>query len=197
MLTYENGTPLHRRLQAGQVQALAEDNVRALFETTIDFLEDNGYFQYEISNFARIGEDKEMHISRHNLKYWTLVPYIGLGPSAHSFIERQRYWNVSSVGQYIEAIESDKLPVSEKEVLSLEQQMIEAIYLGLRMTRGIDLVGFKEKFRIDFIKTFKEIISDLEKRNYIKVIKNHCALTQQGRAFLDSITSMFISCEAF
>ena len=197
MLTYENGTPLHSRLQAGQVQALAEDNVRALFETTIDFLEDNGYFQYEISNFARIGEDKEMHISRHNLKYWTRVPYIGLGPSAHSFIERQRYWNVSSVGQYIEAIESDKLPVSEKEVLSLEQQMIEAIYLGLRMTRGIDLVGFKEKFRIDFIKTFKEIISDLEKRNYIKVIKNHCALTQQGRAFLDSITSMFISCEAF
>lgn len=193
MLTYENGTPLHRRLQAGQVQALADDSVRTLFETTIDFLEDHKYFQYEISNFAKIGEDKETHVSRHNLKYWTLVPYIGLGPSAHSFIEQQRYWNVSSVGPYTEAIESDNLPVSEKEVLSLEQQMIETIYLGLRMTIGIDSVGFKEKFGINFFEKFKEIISDLEKRNYIKVIKNHCALTQQGRAFLDSITSMFIT----
>ena len=193
MLTYENGTPLHSRLQAGQVQALPDDNVRTLFETTIDFLEGHKYFQYEISNFAKIGEDKETHVSRHNLKYWTLVPYIGLGPSAHSFIKRQRYWNVSSVGPYLEAIESDNLPVSEKEVLSLEQQMIETIYLGLRMTRGIDLVGFKEKFGINFFKAFKEIIPDLEKRNYIKVIKNHCVLTQQGRAFLDSITSMFIT----
>ena len=193
MLTYEKGTPLYNGLKVGHVQPLAEDNVRALFETTIDFLEDHKYFQYEISNFARIGKDKEPHVSRHNLKYWTRVPYIGLGPSAHSFVEPQRYWNVSSVGPYIEAIESGRLPVADREVLSGEQQMIETIYLGMRMTAGIDLIGFKAKYGIDFIKTYKAVISDLAERNYIEVKNSRCALTRPGRAFLDSITSMFVT----
>ena len=196
MLTYEKGTPLYGDLKDGRVQPLAEDNVRTLFETTIDFLEVQKYFQYEISNFARIGKDGKPHISRHNLKYWTLVPYIGLGPSAHSFVELQRFWNVSSVRSYLAAIESGRLPVAEKEVLSAEQQMIEAIYLGLRMTHGIDLVGFKEKFGIDFIEAYKEMVSDLEKRGCIEVDKHNCALTRQGRAFLDSITHMFVSHDA-
>jgi oxygen-independent coproporphyrinogen-3 oxidase len=193
MLTYEKGTPLHSSREDGRVQPLAEDNVRTLFETTIDFLEDHKYFQYEISNFARIGNDGKPNISRHNLKYWTLAPYIGLGPSAHSFIEPRRYWNVSSVDSYMEAIESGQLPLEDKEVLTGEQQMIEAIYLGLRMTSGIDLVGFKAKFGIDFIKAFKEVITDLAERNYIAVKNNRCALTRQGRAYLDSITSMFVA----
>ena len=197
MLAYENGTPLQRRLKKGRFKALTEDKVRALFDATIEFLEGHGYFQYEISNFARMeksrrGKNAETNVSRHNLKYWTLAPYIGLGPSAHSFIEAQRCWNVSSLDQYIEVVQSGRLPVKEKEKLSCEQQMIEAIYLGLRMTRGIDLAGFKNKFRIDFIDTFKQLTSDLKKDNYIAVSKNHCALTRQGRAFLDSICSMFV-----
>ena len=191
MLTYENGTPLQRDLESGRVQPLAEKNVRALFEATVGFLEDHQYFQYEISNFARIRKDGEPCVSRHNLKYWTRVPYIGLGPSAHSFVEPQRYWNVSDVEKYIAAIESGRLPVAETEVLSQEQQIIEVIYLGLRMTRGIDLAGFKKKFRIDFMDNFKELTSDLKKRNYIIVSKDYCALTRQGRPFLDGISAMF------
>jgi len=156
MLTYEKGTPLHSGLKAGRVQPLADDNIRALFETTIEFLEDHGYFQYEISNFARIGKESETHVSRHNLKYWTRAPYIGLGPSAHSFIEPQRYWNVSIVDKYIEAIESGRLPVADREVLSEEQQLIEGIYLGLRMTRGIDLVWFRENLELILLRHLKK-----------------------------------------
>jgi oxygen-independent coproporphyrinogen-3 oxidase len=193
MLTYEKGTPLHSGLKDGRVQPLAEDNVSALFEATIDFLEDHKYFHYEISNFARIGDDGKPHVSRHNLKYWTFAPYIGLGPSAHSFVEPQRFWNVSDVRSYIAAIESGRLTVAEKEVLTEEQQMIESIYLGLRMTVGIDLVGFKAKFGIDFIKAFEEIITDLAERNYIEVNNSRCALTRQGRVYLDSIASMFVT----
>ena len=197
MLTYEKGTPLYSDLKDKRVQPLAEDNARTLFETTIDYLEYHKYFQYEISNFARIGNDGKPHISKHNLKYWTLVPYIGLGPSAHSFVEPQRYWNVSSVSSYIAAIESGRLPVAEKEVLSEQQQMIEAIYLSLRMTAGIDLVGFKAKYGIDFMETFKGEISDLEERNYIELKNSRCALTRRGRALLDSITSMFVARDIF
>jgi oxygen-independent coproporphyrinogen-3 oxidase len=100
---------------------------------------------------------------------------------------------VSAVDRYIEVIESGRLALSEREVLSQEQQMIEAIFLGLRMTDGIDLGRFKEKFGINFIEAYKEILSDLEKRDYIEVDKHNCALTRQGRVFLDSITQMFVS----
>jgi len=193
MLTFENETPMMSDLKHGRFQPLSEDRVRVLFETTIEFLEDNGYFQYEISNFAMLQEDRETNVSKHNLKYWTLVPYIGLGPSAHSYIELQRCWNVSNLDQYIKEIESGGLPVADKEVLSIEQQRIEAIYLGLRMTRGIDLAFFKKKFGVDFIETFKDVTSDLEKSNYIEVRRSRCALTRQGRAFLDSIASKFIT----
>jgi oxygen-independent coproporphyrinogen-3 oxidase len=100
---------------------------------------------------------------------------------------------VSNVDSYINAIESGQLPVDDKEVLTQDQQMIEAIYLGLRMTAGIDLAGFRAKFGIDFIKTFKEVIADLAERNYIAVENSRCALTRQGRVYLDSITTMFVT----
>ncbi len=193
MLTCENGTPMHSDLKLGRFQPMSENEIRVLFETTIEFLEDNGYFQYEISNFAMIEEDREANVSKHNLKYWTLAPYMGLGPSSHSYIKSQRSWNVSSLDQYIKKIESGALPVADKELLTIEQQRIEAIYLGLRMTRGIDLALFRKKFGVDFMETFKEVTSALEKDNYIEVTKNRCALTRQGRAFLDSITSLFIA----
>ena len=192
MLSYENETPLQSDLDSGRIQPLAEEDVRALFDATIDFLADHQYFQYEISNFARIGKDGKPCVSRHNLKYWTRVPYIGLGPSAHSFVEPQRSWNVASVAEYIAVIESGRLPLDEREVLTQEQQMIEFVYLGLRMTRGIDLTAFKKKFHIDFVDAYKELISDLKKRNYITVSNDYCALTRQGRAFLDGISAMFV-----
>ena len=192
MLTYEKGTPHHRGLKAGRIEPLADANMRSLFETTIDFLENHGYFQYEISNFAMIEDGRETNVSKHNLKYWTRVPYIGLGPSAHSFIEPQRYWNISSVGTYIETIKSGRLPVAEREVLTQEQEMIEAIYLGLRMTQGIDSVWFRQKFGINFFETFKDVIAHLEKMKFIKAGATHTALTRQGRAFLDRIASLFV-----
>ncbi len=117
---------------------------------------------------------------------------MGLGPSAHSFIEPQRYWNVSSIDTYIDAIEFDRLPIAEREVLTREQEMIEAIYLGLRMTQGIDTVWFRQKWGINFLETFKDVIADLEKRNLIKADVSHIALARQGRAFLDSIAEMFV-----
>ncbi|MGD8304485.1 MAG: radical SAM family heme chaperone HemW [Desulfobacterales bacterium] len=193
MLTYEKGTPLHGDLKSGRIQALPDDQGRALFEATIEFLEDNGFFQYEISNFARQAKPPASHISRHNVKYWTRAPYVGLGPAAHSFINSRRSWNVSNLAPYLTAIESGQTPVAGKEALTVEQEMIEAIYLGLRMTPGIDLIWFKKKFGIDFLETYNEIISDLEKSNYIEVVNDHCALTRRERVYLDSIAAMFVA----
>jgi oxygen-independent coproporphyrinogen-3 oxidase len=194
MLTREPGTPLDKEVAAGRVRLAGEDTLRGLFETTIAYLSDHGFWHYEISNFARRAEnDGSPWISRHNSKYWSLAPYIGLGPSAHSFMEPERCWNHKSMENYIRGLHKGKLPVAGKEILTREQLLMEAIYLGFRTTPGIDLAGFKEKFGIDFLKIFAGIVNDFEKQGFLKVSKTRCGLTVRGMALLDSITAAFTS----
>jgi oxygen-independent coproporphyrinogen-3 oxidase len=198
MLTCEPGTPLDKNRQKGRFQPLSESQVSELFETTMSFLSSHGYVQYEISSFAlarsdRIStENSEPNQSRHNQKYWSFVPYIGLGPSAHSFIELHRRWNHPSVKKYIHKLTAGKLPLEGKETLSLKQLMIEAVYLGLRQTKGISVDAFDKKFGVSFKAMFGEITTSLEEKRLIKYSQNRCALTPRGMLFLDSIVTMFI-----
>ena len=99
-----------------------------------EFLTDKGYLHYEISNFAR----KPEYICRHNRKYWHHVPYLGLGPSAHSFQGGRRWWNVRSVREYCRALKTGAAPVEEKEILSPAQADLESVALGLRTQAGFD-----------------------------------------------------------
>jgi oxygen-independent coproporphyrinogen-3 oxidase len=192
MLTCESGTPLHRNLQSGRYHPLNDRMVRALFDLTMDYLKAHGYLHYEISNYARkTGKDSPSRMSRHNLKYWTFAPYLGLGAGAHSFIEPQRSWNYSNVERYIRNLESGQPPVEEAEVLSSEQLITEAVYLGFRTIRGIDLGEFKQKFGLDFLQVFKETINELENEGLLQKQPDHIALSRKGLAFLDSVVSMF------
>lgn len=197
MLTCEPGTPLDKNRQEGRFQPLSERQVSELFETTLSFLSSHGYVQYEISNFALARSDRistqnsEPNQSRHNQKYWSFVPYIGLGPSAHSFIELQRCWNHPSVKKYIHKLAAGRLPLEGKETLSLKQLMIEAVYLGLRQTKGISVDDFDKKFGVSFKAMFGEITTSLEEKGLIKYYQNRCALTPRGMLFLDSIAAMF------
>jgi oxygen-independent coproporphyrinogen-3 oxidase len=194
MLTCESGTPLDREVKTGRIHLAAEGRVLDLFDTAIHFLTNHDFLHYEVSNFARMaGPNHEPRTSRHNLKYWSFAPYIGLGPSAHSFIEPERYWNHRSVATYVRQIEAGKSATAEIERLTKEQMMIEAIYLGFRTTRGIDLDMFKARFDISFSQTFDKTIAELETRGMIKLSERHCALTRTGLPFLDSIASMFTS----
>jgi oxygen-independent coproporphyrinogen-3 oxidase len=194
MLTCESGTPLDREVKTGRIHLAAEGRVLDLFDTAIHFLTNHDFLHYEVSNFARMaGPNHEPRTSRHNLKYWSFAPYIGLGPSAHSFIEPERYWNHRSVATYVRQIEAGKSATAEIERLTKEQMVIEAIYLGFRTTRGIDLDMFKAKFDISFSQTFDKTIAELETRSMIKLRERHCALTRTGLPFLDSIASMFTS----
>jgi len=194
MLTCESGTPLDRDVKAGRIHLAAEGIVLDLFHTTIDFLTECSFLHYEVSNFARMaGPDSESRTSRHNLKYWSFAPYIGLGPSAHSYLEPERYWNHRSVATYVRQIEAGKSAMAEKERLTQEQMMIEAIYLGFRTIRGVDLDVFKTKFDLSFTQTFDKTIAELETRGMIKMSVRYCALTRKGLVYIDSIASMFIS----
>ena len=198
MLTFEPGTPLDEDRRNGRFDPLPDDGICELYETTRTFLKDRGYVQYEISNFAHTHSGKsqtsppEDNQSRHNLKYWSCVPYVGLGPSAHSFIEPERFWNYSSVKKYIVDLAKGELPLGGKETLNPEQLMTEAIYLGLRQTKGISTAFFNNKFGQNFNALFKDIIKDLEEKRLVKSSHDRCALTPKGMLLLDSIAAAFI-----
>jgi len=198
MLSFEPGTTMHKDLKNSVFNPLPDHLVCELFETTQSVLNANEYVQYEISNFAREVIDEsgiksaQSNISQHNSKYWNFSPYIGLGPSAHSFIEPQRFWNHSNVKTYIQELSTGRLPRAGKESLSREQLMIEAVYLGLRQAKGIDVEAFDKKFGVNFEKIHAETIADLRKKGLMEFSLDRCALTPKGMLYLDSIATQFI-----
>ena len=131
-MTFEEGTPFGRLKQKGSVIPADEETERRFFLLTSRLLEGHGFIHYEISNFAR-----EKSRSRHNSKYWRHVPYLGLGPSAHSFDGRRRWWNTRSVKEYCRALEKSVKPVEGSEVLTEEQFHLERVYLGMRTRDGL------------------------------------------------------------
>jgi len=187
MLTYESGTRLTQKMEKGIFSPLEEESSGNLFEFTVNFLESKGYAQYEISNFARSPELQSLH----NRKYWSFAPYIGLGPAAHSFLPPQRRWNCRSVTAYIDLLKQNILPEAGKEFLTSEQQMLEAVYLGLRKKEGILIREFEKRFAVCFDDLFGELRKELKKKGFLETDAARCALSVPGMRFLDSITSLF------
>jgi len=193
VLTYEEGTPLHKDRQQGRLQPMDEARVADLFRTTHTFLRANRYDAYKISNFERVDPGGgNANRSRHNQKYWTYAPYLGFGPSAHSFIDPVRHWNVRDVGMYIEEIRSGRLPHAEEEVLSRGQQIMEWIYLGLRRTDGIPVDRFNNRFGADFFADFCEDIEHFKAKGLMVADETTCSLTPEGMLLLDSIIHRLI-----
>ena len=132
-LTLEGPTVFGRRLARGQMQAVAEDLSADMMARVWQRLEAAGFEGYEISNYALPGR-----ASQHNSNYWHGVPYLGLGPSAHSYDGRVRSWNVRSNGGYVQAITAGRLP-REHETLTPANRHNERLMTGLRLSEGIAL----------------------------------------------------------
>lgn len=133
-LTVEPGTPLARWRARGEAREAPEESFEEEFLAAHNRLAAAGYEHYEVSNYARPGER-----SRHNSAYWARVPYLGLGPSAHSFDGRARWWNVAAYAEWLRTVDLAGDPVAEREVLTEEQSDAERTYLGLRTTHGMEL----------------------------------------------------------
>jgi oxygen-independent coproporphyrinogen-3 oxidase len=153
------------------------------FIKTAEMLEDAGYVHYEVSNFAR-----DMTLaSRHNQKYWDHTPYLGLGPSAHSFAANQRWWNYRSVDCYIAALKSGHLPVEASEGLTMEQLQLEALYLGLRTKRGIHLKDYAARYCLDLLARKGDRLTTLQDEGLIAIEDGHLYPTRAGLAVADSL----------
>jgi oxygen-independent coproporphyrinogen-3 oxidase len=183
-LTLESKTPLGKRYQAGELSIPGEELQYEFFMKTSQFLEDVGYIHYEVSNFARGIE----FTSRHNQKYWSHSPYLGLGPAAHSFQNNRRWWNHRSIDQYLAVINAGNLPVEETEVLTMEQLQLEALYLGLRTKRGISLQNFKNSYDYDLFAEKREILDKLQQEGFMSIRDDHLYPTPNGFAVADSLS---------
>ena len=197
-LTYEKGTPLESRKATGLVHPLDDDTVADFFEITQNFLGENNYEQYEIANYARLGrggllgQAEKSFRSRHNQKYWTSAPYIGIGPSAHSFVEPERRWNVADIRSYISRLQQDVLPIEEIEILTDDERLTESLYLGLRTVEGIDIRRLEKTFDLDFRDCYTHALDDLIMQGMLELTETRCALTRKGMRYLDGVVDLLL-----
>lgn len=140
-LSLEPGTPLHGSVSRRERAKPSEEICREMYQIAHDALTDAGYLHYEVSNYA-LGEGS---ISLHNSSYWDNSPYIGLGPSAHSFDGKcLRSWNTSDIDGYLTLLGEGKLPEEGRETLAPEDMAMEMLMLGLRCWRGVDMNPVRE-----------------------------------------------------
>ncbi len=180
-LTISKGTLFWGLKEKGRLQPLTEFEEEDLFLTTSKFLENRGYLHYEISNFAR----EEKYFSRHNQKYWRREPYLGLGPSAHSFQENRRWWNVGSLNRYCRALEEEKIPLEGQEELTDEQVLLELISLGLRTKAGLYLDQLEGKLNLE------KILPRLIDKGWASISGSHLVPTVRGFLVADRLPLLF------
>jgi len=188
MLTYEPGTQMENNLISGRFRPLPDKAVGQLYELTVRYLADSGLDQYEVSNFSTSRKTR----SRHNQKYWTHAPYMGLGPAAHSMIGNRRSWNVRSLETYLRRIGQGQLPIEETEELDRRQLMMETLYLRLRCVDGISITDFERQFDLDFKQLFDSAISMVAADGFLEIINDQCRLTRKGMLFADGVAARFI-----
>lgn len=186
-LIFEPGTGFYKKMQQGKLKPLEDDREASYYKMASDTLEAEGYLHYEISNFSR-GQE---HICQHNQIYWNHHPYLGLGPSAHSFLNNQRQANKRSLAIYINDLAKGQLPIGFQEDLTDEDLMFEYIFLNLRMRDGIDLTDFQSRFGIDYGDKFSTKIQYLSDNNFIEMDGHHLRLSERGWMLADSISTYF------
>lgn len=187
-LTYEEGTRIYELLQAHRIREVDEESSVRFFSTLIDTLGAAGYEHYEISNFCRPGKH-----SRHNTSYWKGIPYLGCGPSAHSFNTHTREWNVASLEEYMHGIETDRRKF-ETEYRDRATCYNECIMTCIRTRWGVPLKYVEQKFGTEMWQYCMDMATPHLESGKLKIEDNHLCLTREGIFISDGIISdlMFI-----
>ena len=180
-MTIEGRTVFSKRREKGDLFPLSDEEERIFFIETSQVLEAAGYMHYEVSNFARAAHLR----SRHNRKYWDHTPYLGLGPSAHSFSGQTRWWNGRSIRKYCAALEAGGLPVEGSENLTQEQIRLETLALGLRTTDGVDM-GV-----IPRTPEFLAMLERLRKEGLVRLERERVVPTREGFLVADALPGCF------
>ncbi len=182
-LTIEPDTAFGRRLQKGTFVAPPEEFVAQQFERLLAQLRTHGYEQYEISNFCQPGRE-----SRHNANYWRGVPYLGLGPSAHSFDGRSRQYAVANNPQYVTAVLEEGQVPATVELLTPLDQANEYLLTTLRTSRGCDLAYLRDTLGLNILGERAEYLASLTAQGMATLSGDVLRLTDAGKLLADHIT---------
>ena len=182
-LTVEPKTQLHYQILNKTVPNVSENNSAEQFSVLMNQMSKNGYEHYEISNFCKPGA-----YSKHNSSYWKKDRYLGLGPSAHSFYDNKRLWNVSNNTQYIKSLKVNSLPLQE-ETLTLENRYNEYVMTSLRTIWGCSIPIIQKDFSNELAVYFRKEINEYVKENYVFVKNEVYYLSESGKLLADKITA--------
>lgn len=186
-LQIEAGTPLYTAWENGAL-ALPDDGLTdAMYDFLAEELPAAGFFRYEISNYAKSGCE-----SRHNLSYWRDVPYLGIGASAHSYLNGVRYANLFDVQAYIDCIESGGSPRHMEREAERTAHMEEVAFLSLRMREGISKARFQETFHASLDAVYGAVIRRCVERGLLAETATHIHLTPSGMKYGNQVFSAFL-----
>jgi len=173
-LTLERGTELSRGVAEGSLVLPSEDEAAKMYVHGGDFLEEQGYLHYEISNFARMG-----YASRHNQGYWQGKDYLGLGPSAVSTIDGRRWENPASVAGYADTAKTRKWG-EDAEELTQEVRAKELLMLALRTSQGMKLSEYRRLTGRDLVAAEGKLLGALRQKGLVRIKDGNLKLTRQG-----------------
>ena len=188
LLEVHQGTPLANHIKSGLQPQPDGDLAAEMYEVMLDRAVGEGYEHYEISNLCLPGL-----AARHNTKYWTAAPYYGFGCSAHSYDGGSRRWaNERDLSQYINLIESDHSPVVEDRQLSADELRAEAVFLGMRMMRGIVVDQYYKRFGVDIRQEHATDLARFHDAGLIEVNDDLIKLTKAGALLSNEVFVAFI-----
>lgn len=183
-LTVEPKTALEKWIENGKIRSPEETEQNQEFYYMKDFLKDNGFDHYEISNFGKPG----FH-SKHNSAYWKSEPYLGIGPSAHSYNgSMERSWNIANNPIYIKNLNQNILPI-EKEILTEKDRFNEMIMIGLRTIWGVDLNRINQNFSSEVIDYLNQEIKSKIESGILKIENNYLKIPEKHWFLADGIAS--------
>lgn len=188
-LQLEEGTAFFKEFERGEFTEVSDEIDRATYHAGAKFLKEKGYEHYEISNFSKHGYE-----SRHNLKYWEMTPYLGLGLGASSFIDNNRIMNVCSLDEYFEFNGKGLAPSAEAHENSEHDNVAEAVFTGLRKVEGIryeDVLGSYEEFWEYYSDVFEKA-REYEREGKLVIGEDGMRLTDEGIDISNSIMELFV-----
>lgn len=183
-LKIEEGTVFKKLFDENRLELPDDEEDRKMYHLAIELLESYDIKQYEISNFSKPGYE-----CKHNLIYWNNEEYVGLGVSAHSYLNKCRYSNENNINEYINCINSNHYPVKTKEIKDIEDEIAETVFLNLRLNKGLGIQYFKNRFNISIFEVYGDKIEKLVKLGLLSIDKNYIRLTSYG---MDISNQVFI-----
>lgn len=186
-LIIEEGTRLHELVHSGTVILPDDETMRTMFLSAVAMLAESGFEQYEISSFAREGFK-----CRHNLAYWTGKDYLGVGPSAASYVHPLRWKNVPDIDRYLTDIAKSGKAVFEIDDVTPDAELREFVMLSLGLSQGLDLAEYKKRFNADFVSVHRDILDLYHSLGLLNYDSVSVRLTPAGMFVSDEIVSNLI-----